>query len=349
MTGTSARDALAAWSVPPDATLTPLGDGHINDTWLVSANGARRVLQRINPAVFPDPAGVAAKVAAVVAHLRRQATQGATAPPVPALLTTPAGAAWHQDGTGVWRLWEYVAGTRTLQALTTTAQAHAAGMAFGRFQRALADMAESVPDPIPQFMRLGHYLADLDALLGRLSGYPAALTPLLEIVEARRDLATAFAAGDRLVHGDCKVNNLLFRGDADEVAAIVDLDTVMRGHWGWDFGDLVRSAAARGTRFDEARFAALAAGFLAGSGVRPEPQLLVLAPRYVTLMLAVRFLTDHLRGDRYFKVTARGENLARARAQFDLLLAMEAAEPEMRRVASRLAGRKITAPNRAPG
>ncbi len=176
-------------------------------------------------------------------------------------------------------------------------------------------------------MRLSHYLAALDQA-AQGSSEAAPLRPLLDLVDGRRDLASGFAAADTLVHGDCKVNNLLFEQDADEVAAVIDLDTVMRGHWAWDFGDLARSAAAAGSRFDLHRFAAVAEGFVAGSGLAPDLQPLLLAPRYVTLMLAVRFLTDHLQGDRYFRVGARGENLQRARAQFDLLLAMEAAHSE---------------------
>lgn len=334
----AARRAVAAWAGGEDVTLTPLGDGHINDTWRVHGPACDGVLQRISGAVFPDPAAVAAKVAMVVRHL-----EGSPLVRVPGLLQTRTGALWQQDTEGVWRLWEHLP-ARTLQVLENEDQARAAGLAFGRFQRALAGLDEPVPDPIAHFMRLNHYLAALDEAGARSRDEPA-FRPLFELVDARRGLGSEFGAVDRLVHGDCKVNNLLFAHGADTVTAVVDLDTVMRGHWGWDFGDLVRSAAASGPHFDVRRFAAVAEGFLTGSGVGSDPDLLVAAPRYVTLMLAVRFLTDHLQGDRYFRVGARGDNLRRARAQFDLLLAMEAAQDASRRALERMLSRRSRAPD----
>lgn len=294
--------------------MAPLGQGHINDTWLVTVPEGRYVLQRISAAVFPDPAGVARKVAAVVDHLRHR---GGIVAPV--LQTAANGKRWVEREDGVWRLWTFVADARTLQALERPAQGVAAGRAFGEVQIALADLPEAVPEPIPGFMQLDHYLRELDAAppTGERQADEA-----LTLIDARRDLAGTFPVGQRLVHGDCKVNNLLFRDD-DSVACVIDLDTVMHGHWAWDFGDLARSAAADGERFDIARFAAVAEGFV-GSGAAPEArEALVLAPRYVAVMLAVRFLTDHFCGDRYFKVRSRGDNLHRALAQLAVLLDME--------------------------
>lgn len=321
----AAGRALAAWfPAAGEVVVNPLGDGHINDTWLVEAAGQRFVLQRISAAVFPDPRRVADKVVRVVSHLRSGRWVN-----VPALLPTAAGNWCHEDGAGVWRLWAFVAGGRTLQGLTKPAQAEAAGVAFGRFQRALADFGEAVPDPIPGFLQLPHYLGELDAALAA-GTTDRSVDDLLGAVAARTDLRGLFADRDRLVHGDCKVNNLLFHADRDEVICVLDLDTVMYGHWAWDFGDLARSAAARGARFDVALFAAAARGFTAAAGVPVDQDALLLAPRYVALMLGVRFLTDHLRGDRYFKVAARGDNLERARAQLALLQDMESRESELR-------------------
>jgi Ser/Thr protein kinase RdoA (MazF antagonist) len=335
MVDPAALAAAAAWFSGP-VNAAPLGAGHINDTWLVeSPERGRFVLQRLSAAVFPRPREVAAKVARVTEHLRRS---GHVA--VPALLATAAGAAWHEDARGaVWRLWEFAAGTRTLGRLTRVAQGTAAGAAFGRFQLAVADLPGEVADPIPDFMRLSRYLAGLDAALAERQP-DAGVEAALALVDPRRELADAFRDRDRLIHGDCKIDNLLFHEGRDEVACIIDLDTVMLGNWGWDFGDLVRSAAADGARVSVARFAAIAAGYV-GSGALAQagPERvdeLVLAPRYVALMLGVRFLTDHLRGDGYFKVHARGENLARARRQLALLEDLERRERALRAAASRV-------------
>lgn len=349
MTGqTAARQALAAWFDDPGSVeLAGYGAGHINDTWLVTRPGSDRlVLQRLNPAVFPDPAAVAAKVAAVVEHLDGPPARLGAGLRVPRLEKTRRGRAWHEAAAGVWRLWQHVAPARTLDPLDNPVQAEAAGRAFGAFQAALTDFAgpadatgpadgAGLPDPIPGFLQLDHYLDELDRAVAAAGPLPEAAEAALEIVRDRRDLATAFAARNRVIHGDCKVDNLLFHPGRDEVLAIIDLDTVMYGHWAWDFGDLVRSAAADGTACNVSRFAAVCRGFTAAAAVAADAETLLLAPRYVGLMLGVRFLADHLAGDRYFKVTARGENLTRARRQLALVRDMERQESAMRQAIRR--------------
>jgi Ser/Thr protein kinase RdoA (MazF antagonist) len=326
-----ASEALAAvaegwW---PAARVAPLGEGHIHATWLVeaAAGGDRYVLQRLSTAVFGDPASLMEKVARVVTHVQTRAPGR-----VPVLVPTRRDDWWlaREDGS-CWRLWRYVAGARTLQALATPAQAESAGRAFGSFQTWLRDLPGAVADPIEGFMQLDHYLARLDAALAHESTHTASaeVRRLVELTDARRDLAGAFSARDRLVHGDCKVNNLLFDSASDEVVCILDLDTVMRGHWAWDAGDLLRSAAADGDGLSLERFAAVVRGMRETGVIEAPAEAWVLAPRYVTLMLGVRFLTDHLEGDWYFRVQRHGENLERARAQFRLLAEFERHEPAL--------------------
>jgi Ser/Thr protein kinase RdoA (MazF antagonist) len=326
---THARRVVAAAWWPPLA-VEPLGDGHINATWLVTGRppqapaASRFVLQQISASVFPDPVAVMEKVVRVVSHLR-SAAPGWT----PALVATSTGDWFHKDADGgVWRLWRYVEGARTLQQLTTVEQAESAGRAFGSLHRWLRDLPGSLPDPIPGFMQLDHYLGRLDAIRGR-AVVPDELRPMLDAIDQRRALAGAFGVRDRVVHGDCKVDNLLFHASRDEVVCILDLDTVMRGHWAWDAGDLIRSAAGDARGFSVPRFAGVTRGLRESGAIDAAPEMLVLAPRYVTLMLGVRFLTDHLEGDSYFRVGHRGENLQRARAQFALLAQMEALEAQM--------------------
>lgn len=327
----AARAAMAeGWW--PAARIAPLGEGHIHATWLVDpadADRDRAVLQRISTAVFVDPAGLMDKIERVVAHVEARAPGW-----VPALRPTRLGASWHRTAEGsCWRLWRHVSGARTLQALTTPAQAEAAGRAFGSLQRWLRDFAGDVPDAIPGFMQLEHYLARLDGVRDRAARDrdAAAIATLLDVVDRRRGLARTFVARDRLIHGDCKVNNLLFHPERDDVVCILDLDTVMRGHWAWDAGDLIRSATADPSGLSVERFAAVVRGLGTEGGIDAAPEDWVLAPRYVTLMLAVRFLTDHLEGDRYFRVQRAGENLERARLQFRLLEALERQEGAMLR------------------
>ena len=144
---------------------------------------------------------------------------------------------------------------------------------------------------------------------------------------------------ERVVHNDTKLNNVLFDQRSGEALCVIDLDTVMPGLLPHDFGDMVRSAAAvpgaDGLRFDAARYAALAEGYLTGLGDRlsaGERHYLAVAPRVITLELAARFLVDHLQGDRYFRVTEAGQNLRRCREQLALLDSMERQNDALRRL-----------------
>ena len=330
------------------AAVVPLGEGHINDTYLArlpnaaapagadasdwgnlqktgpftprsplaakASNGGagRWVLQRINQTVFRDPQLLMQHVAAASAHLNRK-RPGWT----PALTPTADGQWWAELDGEVWRLWSYIAG-RSLSRLDSDAQAEAAGRAFGRTRRWLQDInGMDRREVIPGFLQLRRYLAAYD-------DGPRAEPQLAAFIDARRSLSARFRQPNGYIHGDCKVDNLVF-DDGDEVVAVLDLDTLMWGHWAWEFGDLARAALDGAAR--PSRFRAVAKGYLAEAGVAATAEDLVLAPRYVTFMLGVRFLTDHLAGDRYFKVAVPGENLRRAQAQFRLLEALEAQEP----------------------
>lgn len=334
---------LRCWGIR--AVVKPLGKGHINDTYLASIphtdslagagaleeacaepssslaakppnRGAGRwVLQRINQRVFHNPRLLMEHVAAASAHLNRK-RPGWT----PALMPTTDGRWWAELDGEVWRLWSYIKG-RSLSCLANDAQAEAAGRAFGRTRRWLQDIAGmDRREVIPGFLKLRHYLAAYDA-------GPRAEPQLAAFIDARRGLSDCFRQPNGYIHGDCKVDNLVF-DDGDEVVAVLDLDTVMRGHWAWEFGDLARAALDGAVR--PSRFGAVAKGYVAQAGVPAQAEDLVLAPRYVTFMLGVRFLADHLLGNRYFKVAAPGENRERAQAQFRLLEALEAEQSALR-------------------
>ena len=300
------------------AVVTPLGQGCINDTYLTQLpdRGAGRwVLQRINQRVFRDPQLLMANVAAASAHLNRK-RPGWT----PALMPATDGREWAELDGEVWRLWSHIQG-RSLSSLANDAQAEAAGRAFGRTRRWLQDIDGMDPrEVIPGFLQLRHYLAAYDA-------GPKAEPQLAAFINARRGLSDRFRQPNGYIHGDCKVDNLMFN-EADEVLAVLDLDTLMRGHWAWEFGDLAR--AALDSKVRPSRFRAVAKGYIAEAGVTAKAEDLVLAPRYVTFMLGLRFLTDHLQGDHYFKVAIPGENRQRALAQFRLLQALEAEEAALR-------------------
>jgi len=330
-----ARRALEAGWFDEQPAATPLGEGHINDTLLVTAPSQRFVLQRINRAVFRDPSVVTENLDRIRAHLRTRAPGL-----IPELVLTRDGASAHVDKTGNWwRLWRFVEGARSMSATTDPAIAAAAGAAFGRFQKLLSDLEEPpLPPTIPGFLELPAYLAEFDKVAG--SDPDTAVD--LAFIDTQRPLAEKYLQVTGYIHGDCKLNNLLFHSERPEVVSVLDLDTVMLGHWAWDFGDLVRSLFMGTTfmgatdRSDLERLAALfeavVRGFVSESEQSPGVAELVVAPRYVAFMLGVRFLTDHLRGDVYFKVNGPGENLQRANEQFDLVRRLASAENDLERV-----------------
>jgi len=330
---------FATRSTPRRASALP--EGHINDTFLVETDGSDRyVLQRINSSVFAAPLAVAANTARVVAHVTARAPGL-----VPALVAARDGAPAVEADGDVWRMLAFVEHGEVRHPPLDLAAARAAGAAFGRFQAALVDYdASGHAAPIVGFLELPPYLDKLDAVLA--SGDPqrrGAARDAIDAVESGRDDAEQLMArGPRgMIHADGKVNNLLFaRGEA-RVLTVLDLDTVMVGRRAWDFGDLVRSAAARGAEdargleIDIAPFAALARGFRAGLGDLFDAELraaCATAPRYLTFTLAVRFLVDFLDGDRYFKVDDVEHNLRRARSQLSLAASEARLEREMERI-----------------
>jgi Ser/Thr protein kinase RdoA (MazF antagonist) len=323
------RALHAGWSCA-EADLSPLGTGHINDTYLVNAPAGNFVLQRINQAVFVDPGRVMVNLTRIHAHVEAR-YPGL----IPELLATIADSTAHVDDAGNWwRLWRFIDGARSLDTTEDPEIARAAGAAFGTFQALLEDLPGPMLEPtIEGFLELERYLAEFDDVLQRAT-HEDADPGHLRFVEQHRWLADSYPRGTNVVHGDCKLNNLLFAAHAPEVVAVLDLDTVMPGHWAWDFGDLSRSVLmGPGDRMS--LFESLVAGYVETSNVQPAVAELVNAPVYVAFMLGVRFLADHLAGDRYFKIDRRGENLDRAAAQFELVRQLESERPMMERAAEK--------------
>jgi N-acetylhexosamine 1-kinase len=315
--------------------------GHINDTWFVTTDRkCRYVLQRINAQVFADPPGIVGNTARIIAEIERR-VPGLVPPFVPAR----DGATAVIDDGSTYRMLGFVAG-RSLSDLKTVAQAAAAGVAFGSFQRALVqyDRARHVV-PIPRFHELDWQLERFDGVLEK----PAAdrlrdAANEVGLAQHYRSAVIAESLGPRgMIHGDGKVTNLLFDA-ADRVCAVLDLDTVMWGALSWDFGDLVRSAAALGAEDDPTigfsieRYQALTKGYVRGAGELVDADLraaLGSAPAYMAYMLGLRFLIDYLDGDRYFRVAHPQHNLIRARSQFRLFALMVESRNEMQRIVMR--------------
>lgn len=329
--------------------------GHINDSYRVSAlrsDGALvpYLLQHVNQTVFPDASRVMENIAYVTRHLAGHRRAGHTSRETLTLVPTIAGAAWMEDAArSCWRIYTFVAGTHTVEHTARAAEALEASRALGEFLSLLADY--NGPDlhvTIDGFHDTAARFSQLDAAVNRdVVGRAGAVQEEVALALAHRALADVLpphlASGAlplRVVHNDAKIANVLLDDVTGKACCVVDLDTVMPGSLLHDFGDMVRSmttptdedeadASKVGVRLD--LFEAVSRGFLETAGpilTATERSLLVFAGRLITLEQAVRFLTDYLDGDRYYR--AHGDqNLRRARAQLRLFETLTAREPEL--------------------
>jgi hypothetical protein len=339
----------------------PHGSGHIHDTFLVrfarGPAGGAAIVQRINERVFADPGRLMENITRVTAHLaaRLAGTPDAERRAL-SVIPTLRGAGYGRDASGAaWRAYRWIAGTRSFDALATPGQARSAALAFARFQRQVADLPPPrLHETLPDFHHTPKRFAALVAATERDPHHRAtAAAPAIAFALGEERLAGALHRDwqdgllvERITHNDTKLNNVLFDEVTGEPLCVVDLDTVMPGLPLWDFGDLARSTLlpeederdlgkiAASTEI----FAALVAGYAAGLGDRllpAERERLVLAAEVLTLECGLRFLTDHLLGDVYFKTHRPGQNLDRANAHFALVRSLPEREALLGTGASR--------------
>ena len=311
--------ALRYWGL--DGSVASFGDGYINDTFLV---GGRFVVQRVNERVFPNAEALMRNVSRVADALGELGIH-------PLRVPDRSNPCRVSDGS-LWRVSPYVKGRCFRQVPEELVEP--AGEAFGTLLNRLAACDVSLEPAVPGYHDIDHYLAIHDTL-----EQDAETKPEREFVELQRHRVPDYSTGKQIIHGDCKVDNLIFHPRSPRVLKIVDLDTLMQGHPAFDFGDFVRSAC---TAVGNAEWQGMMkrgksaiAGFfrpfqLPFRAVRVSESM-ALAPAHMSFMLGLRFLNDHCQGDRYFKVRRRGENLERARAQFRLCEAFRTGVPDLSR------------------
>jgi Ser/Thr protein kinase RdoA (MazF antagonist) len=342
------------------------GSGHIHRTFVAryaAEGGPVRLLhQRLNTQVFRDPEALMQNLVRVTSHLRQKLRERGLPEPERRCLQLVAardGRSFHVDAAGgVWRTFWFVEGTRGFDAIQSPAQAFEAARAFGAFAAMLADLPRPpLHATIPHFHDLGRRVEAFETTV-RSDAWGRAAAVGIEVEALRRRVAglerelaalEVAALPHRVVHHDCKLNNLLFDRERGEALCVIDLDTVMEGNLLSDFGELVRTGTCRApederdlarVHFDLALFEALARGYLAGIGsllTEHERRALPVAGRLFSLMNAMRFLTDHLTGDVYFRIRREGHNLDRARAQLRLAERMLEHADQVREIVERAA------------
>lgn len=321
------RTVLAGFGINDATDITRYGSGHINDTFKVETPARRFILQRINTSIFTDPDAMMHNISRVTAHI---AAKGHETLEV----------LGYANG---WRVYKFIEGARTYDVLSEPAQAFKIGAAFARFQNDLADLpAPRLNETIPNFHNALTRLAALDAALtADVKGRAAQCAPELEFVAARRAAAgrivAMMASGEipeRITHNDTKLNNVMLDDATGEGRAVIDLDTVMPGSALYDFGDMVRTSTANAAEderdlakvFSRAdMFEQLARGYLSQAKFLAvaERANLVFSGELITFVIGVRFLTDFLAGDTYFRTAYPDHNLIRARTQFKMVSSIE--------------------------
>ena len=340
--------------------------GHINTTYKATyrkSDGTEDsyILQRINDYVFKDPKAVMRNVEKVTRHINWKVLRRLKDSAGQTLNLYPArGGRNYIDipGDGIWRCYNYLAGTHTYDVVENTRQAYQAGFAFGSFQDLISDMnPDDIVETIPgfhhtrnRFNRLME-VAELDPQ-GRLS----TCLPELEFIKAREqdvdrllNLQERGVLPTRITHNDTKINNVMLDEDTDHAVCVIDLDTVMPGLVLYDFGDMVRTVTPP-TEEDEEdldkvrmrmpMFQSIVEGYLTaahGFLTQAEIDQLAFSGKLITLEIGIRFLTDYLEGDPYFKVSRPNHNLIRCRTQLKLVECIEQELPAMEQYVKRVA------------
>lgn len=330
--------------------------GNVNRTYKVTVrldDGKEKsfLIQNVNTYAFRNPIGLMNNIDLVTEHIRKKCPDRCNLH----FHHTADRKTYLLDGENFWRVMNYI-NSATYSATTDPSILRNAGRAFGEFQTQLADFdIHLLIDTIPNFHNTRSRYDDLvKAIEADSMGRAGSVQPEIDYVMAIRDTACTLTdmanRGElplRVTHNDTKINNVLFDEKTNDALVVIDLDTVMPGLMGHDFGDAIRFAANTQMEdspeydkvsVDLAAFTAFAQGFLektASCMTMNELETLALSSFCLTAELAVRWLEDYLRGDLYFKPRYPEHNLVRARNQITLCKSMMAHMDEMNEIVHR--------------
>ena len=332
-----------------EVTVCPHGNGHINDTYLVTVTSGsvsqRYILQRMNHSVFPNPLQLMHNITAVTDHLRKNGNGRQLQ-----VILTKTGESFYQAGGEGWRVYTFIENALSLEAPEGLEDCFQAAYAFGSFQRQLSTFpASDLYEVIPNFHNTpDRYFHFLEAVEKDACNRLNTALPETEFIRARCDFYSLLESRHengrlplRVTHNDTKLNNVLLDRNTRKPLCVIDLDTVMPGYAVNDFGDLVRFGANTAAEdeqnldlvhFDLAAYRSFAEGFIQGCDgalTDDELELLPYAAKMMTIECGMRFLTDYLNGDTYFKTKYDTHNLVRCRTQLRLVAEMEEKWDEM--------------------
>ncbi|MBS6396844.1 MAG: aminoglycoside phosphotransferase family protein [Clostridiales bacterium] len=333
-------------------SIEPHGSGHINDTFLLTCSmeagkDKRYILQRMNHEIFKDPVGLMENVVNVTDFLQERIRESGGDPEREALnviQTREVRPFYVTEGGTYWRMYRFVEDASSYDAVEKPEDFYESAVAFGHFQKLLSSFpAASLHETIPDFHntvdRLEKFKKALEAdACQRAAEVQEEIQFVLEREDDCHVLCDMLAAGDiplRVTHNDTKLNNIMIDNETGKGICVIDLDTVMPGSALYDYGDSIRFGANTGAEdekdlsrisIDLDLFALYTKGYIEGCGgslTEKEILMLPMGAKLMTLECGIRFLTDYLEGDHYFKIHRPEHNLDRCRTQFRMVKDME--------------------------
>lgn len=325
------------------------GAGHINKTYDIKTDqGKRYILQRINSDIFQNVAGLMRNIELVTAHLAKVSPKEHK--PL-RLIPTRAGGSYYVDEHGNnWRMWKFISRSVCLNRAESSEDFYQSALAFGGFSQLMSSFnASLLEETIPRFHDTPQRYAQLKEAIaadpcGRVAGVQPEIAFAMAREEEARIMVDMMREGKlplRVTHNDTKLNNVMLDKSTRKPLCVIDLDCVMPGLLGNDFGDSIRFGAStaaedeqdlRRVNLDLTLYEAYVKGFMEACGsamTEAEIQTLPLSAKLMTLECGIRFLADHIQGDTYFSICRSGHNLDRARTQFKLVADMEKHADEM--------------------
>ena len=348
------KEVISKFDFPGEVVeCTPYGSGHINDTYRVTVHTPggqekRFILQRMNKSIFTKPVELMENVGGVTSWLRKkiQENGGDVERETLNIVNDRDGNPYYVDSEGeYWRVYLFIENATSFDMVKDDDDFYQSAVAFGHFQRLLADYpAETLHETIVNFHntvdRFSKFKAAVEAdSEGRAKDVQEEIRFVLEREELAHTLCDLQDKGEiplRVTHNDTKLNNIMIDDETGKAICVIDLDTVMPGLSVNDFGDSIRFGASTAAEdeqdlskvsCDMDLFDIYAKGFIegcAGKLTEKEIELLPMGAKVMTFECGMRFLTDYLEGDHYFKVHREGHNLDRCRTQFKLVEDMEA-------------------------
>lgn len=331
------------FSSHPITAITPLGNGLINDTFLVSQADNQWVLQRINSQVFSRPDWIMHNLQRLTRHIQTKPSQLLIPAVLPTLTQTTY---WQATNGDCWRALAFIPKSVSKEQLDNDQEAAQIGWALGHFHALCSDLLpEEFYDTLPGFHNAPHYWQQLQhALLTAKVPLDADYQFCLSYLQANQAQITVLEAAKaqselhlQITHGDPKVNNFLFAADRSQIISLIDLDTVKPGLWHYDIGDCLRACCHRvlDNSFDITRAEIILEAYCAQMGQllsEADYHYLHAAIELIPFELGMRFFTDYLQGNRYFKVNGPKQNLTRAVQQLTLSASIKAQRQPLRRL-----------------